>query len=380
MKDLKTKLENFYKNKKVLITGHTGFKGSWLCEILLLLGAKIAGVSLAPNTNPSLFEQLEIEKRICHYLIDIRNKDELNKIILDFQPDYVFHLAAQPLVRLSYQKPLETYQTNFMGTVNVLETLRELQIIYKTNNKKCSSVFITTDKCYENKEWESSYRESDEMGGYDPYSSSKGASEIAINAYRRSFMNPEVDILNLKIGVASARAGNVIGGGDWAEDRVVPDSIRFLSENKPIVVRNPSSTRPWQHVLDPLVGYLILAASQKNALENNVQADVVNTCSAFNFGPPLKSNVSVENLINEILKCWPGTWIDISNSNELHEAKKLNLSWDKAYHILNWHPQLTLEESVQYTVNWYKDVLINKLNPHQCTIKDINSYFQNSIL
>ena len=267
-----------------------------------------------------------------------------------------------------------------MGTVHVLDALRELQEIYKNNknNINCSAVFVTTDKCYENKEWESSYRESDQMGGYDPYSSSKGASEIVINAYRRSFMNPTEDYKNLKIGIASARAGNVIGGGDWAEDRLVPDSIRYLSEKKQILVRNPSSTRPWQHVLDPLIGYLLLGAFQKNAVEKNIKKDMISLCSAFNFGPPIQSNVSVEELINEILNFWPGTWKDISNSYDFHEAKKLNLSWDKAYHLLKWHPQLTLEQSVQYTVKWYHDVLVKKLNPYQCTIGNINSYFKNN--
>ena len=378
MKNLKTKLEKSFKDKLVFVTGHTGFKGSWLCEILILLGARVVGYSLAPGTNPSLFEQLNLENRVDNNIFDIRDKDNLIKKIVESQPDYLFHLAAQPLVRTSYKQPIETYEINVMGTIHILEALRNLEKDYKKINKTCASVFVTTDKCYENKEWESSYRESDQLGGYDPYSSSKAAAEIAISAYRSSYMNANkkyIDGLNLpKIGISSARAGNVIGGGDWAQDRIIPDCIRYLLKNEKIIVRNPLNTRPWQHVLDPLFGYLLLASIQKNALDKKDKRNIIKTCDSFNFGPPLNSNVSVENLIEELLKHWPGNWQEDINQDNLHEAGKLNLAWDKAYHILDWHPKWFLKDSVNKTVIWYKDVLKNNKSPYDCVLRDINSY------
>ena len=378
MKNLKTKLEKSYKDKLVFVTGHTGFKGSWLCEILILLGARVVGYSLAPPTNPSLFEQLNLENRVDNYIFDIRDKDNVIKKIVECQPDYLFHLAAQPIVRNSYKEPVETYETNVMGTIHILEALRILENEYKKINKTCASVFVTTDKCYENKEWESSYRESDQLGGYDPYSSSKAAAEIAISAYRSSYMNANkkyIDDLNLpKIGISSARAGNVIGGGDWAQDRIIPDCIRYLLKKEKIIVRNPLNTRPWQHVLDPLFGYLLLASIQKNALDKKDKRNIIKTCDSFNFGPPLNSNVSVENLIEELIKYWPGNWQEDINQDNLHEAGKLNLAWDKAYHILDWHPKWFLKDSVNKTVVWYKDVLKNSKSPYDCVLRDINSY------
>lgn len=378
MNSVYQKLEESYKNKVVLITGHSGFKGAWISELLLMLGAKVNGISLPPNTTPSLFEQNNLEKRIDNNFIDIRQKNLLISKIVEISPDYIFHMAAQPLVRRSYQIPLETYEINFMGTVHILEALRQMQAFYQKNNKICSSVFITTDKCYENKEKEISYRESDLLGGFDPYSSSKAASELAIAAYRNSFMSPVIGENSKKlpnIGVSSVRAGNVIGGGDWATDRLVPDSIKSLSQNKIIRLRNPNSTRPWQHVLDPITGYLILGAKQRKALKDKNKSEILKTCGAYNFGPLLNSNVSVKNLIKEVLKHWPGKFEISKETNHLHEASKLNLAWDKAYHLLSWYPKWDLEKTIKYTVNWYKKVLLENLDPKECTIENIQDYF-----
>ena len=380
MNVLKKRLIKAYKDKVVIVTGHTGFKGSWMCELLLNLGARVVGIALPPDTNPSLFEQINLKDRISNNFIDIRNKEILIKKIIDSNPDYVFNLAAQPLVRLSYEKPLDTYETNFMGTIYVLEALRKLKFIYEKDTRTCSSVFITTDKCYKNREWVSGYRESDSLGGFDPYSSSKAASELAISAYRNSYMNPEIgNKLNETftcIGVASARAGNVIGGGDWSIDRIIPDSIRALYKKEKINVRNPNSTRPWQHVLDPLIGYLTLGALQKEALEEKNQEDILKMCCAYNFGPVVSSNVSVESLINIVLKYWPGSWERDLDKSKLYESSKLNLNWDKAYHFLKWHPKWGLEESVNYTVNWYKKVLIEKEDPRNCILRDFEKYLK----
>jgi CDP-glucose 4,6-dehydratase len=256
MSQLGHQLRVAYQGRTVLVTGHTGFKGAWLCEWLLMLGARVVGVALAPNTEPALFDQLGLADRIEHHILDIRHRDGLAERVLAAEPDFIFHLAAQPLVRLSYAEPVETYATNVMGTVHLLDALRELDARYKSSNRICATVFITTDKCYENREWLHAYREEDALGGYDPYSSSKAAAELAIAAYRRSYFNPARADDAPHVGIASARAGNVIGGGDWAQDRIVPDCIRHLERGEAIPVRNPISTRPWQHVLEPLAGYL----------------------------------------------------------------------------------------------------------------------------
>lgn len=330
-----------YNGKKVLVTGHTGFKGSWLCEWLLKLGAQVYGLALNPPTTPALFDQLNLSSRINHCVVDVRDQQAVQSRIADITPDFIFHLAAQPLVRLSYREPVETYATNVMGTVHVLEAIRHL-------GTPCSVILITTDKCYENREWLYGYREEDPMGGYDPYSSSKGAAELVIAAYRRSFF------LNTPIHVASARAGNVMGGGDWALDRIVPDSIRFLLRNKAIPVRNKTATRPWQHVLEPLSGYLQLGA-RLTCLTPTTPSTQVNTlCSGFNFGPNLTSNRTVAELVQEILKHWPGTWEDRSDPHQPHEASLLNLATDKAFHVLNWRPVWEFPEAVAKTVQWYR--------------------------
>lgn len=330
---LKLQLTKTFLEKKVFVTGHTGFKGSWLSEWLLALGAKVSGFSLPPPTQPALFDQLRLADRLEHLTGDIQDRAAIAQAIDRVQPDFVFHLAAQPLVRLSYREPVETWQTNVMGTLNVIEGLRAL-------SKPCAAVFATTDKVYENREWNYAYREEDPLGGYDPYSSSKAAAEIGIRAWRRSFLST-----NHSVKLASARAGNVIGGGDWAEDRIVPDAMRALAAGQSISVRNPGSTRPWQHVLEPLSGYLLLAA---RLADSSLEPD------AFNFGPSLASNRSVSDLIDEVLKHWPGEWTDCSDPAAVHEAGKLNLATDKAFHLLGWQPRWDFAETIQKTVEWYR--------------------------
>lgn len=326
-----------FAGKTVLVTGHTGFKGSWLAEWLLLLGAQVHGLSLAPESGPALFDQLGLASRVHHQIGDIRDASLVCRHIQQIQPDFVFHLAAQPLVRLSYKEPVETYATNVMGTVHVLDALRTLE-------KPCAAVMVTTDKCYENREWLHGYREEDPMGGYDPYSSSKGMAELAIAAYRRSFFAEH------PVKIASARAGNVIGGGDWAMDRIVPDCIRALQVGAPIGVRNPHATRPWQHVLEPLSGYLWLAACLSKATGSDSPL-----CSGFNFGPGHDANRTVGELVVEALKTWPGRWEDQSDPFAHHEAKLLQLSTDKANALLGWSAAWRFADAVRETVTWYRE-------------------------
>lgn len=321
-----------YRGRKVFVTGHTGFKGSWLCEWLLMLGAEVAGFSLAPEAG-GLFHELGLETRLAHRIGDVRDRSLLGKAIRDFRPDHVFHLAAQPLVRTSYEKPVETFETNVNGTIHVLEALRSLK-------EPCAAVFVTTDKCYENREWLQGYRETDKLGGNDPYSASKAMAELAIAACRRSFFPG-----NGPVRIASARAGNVLGGGDWAADRIFPDAMRALREGREVPVRNPASTRPWQHVLEPLSGYLLLGI---RLLEDG------DLCSAFNFGPWTDSNRTVRELVEEILKHIPGKWVDRSDPASPHESHLLHLSIDKAYHLLGWRPVWGFAETVEKTVAGYQ--------------------------
>jgi CDP-glucose 4,6-dehydratase len=334
-----------FKKKRVWLSGHTGFKGSWLATWLLDLGAHVHGFALEPATNPSLFEQLGIQSQIQHEIGDIRDAEAVQRSIDSAGPDFVFHLAAQPLVRLSYQEPVATYATNVMGTLHLLEALRSV-------SQPCSAVFVTTDKCYHNREWPYAYREEDALGGHDPYSSSKAAAEIVIAAYRSSFFSPGT---NPKTKIASARAGNVIGGGDWASDRIVPDAIRSLARGEAIPVRNKQATRPWQHVLEPLSGYLWLAALLSNpSLREKTGASEF--CSAFNFGPDLLSNRTVQELIEEVLKHSPGSWIDRHDPGAVHEAGLLNLATDKACHLLGWQSVWNFENTVAETIGWYSAV------------------------
>ena len=361
-------IQDSFKNLRVLITGDTGFKGSWLCEWLIGMGAECFGLGLAPNTDPALFKQLGLEKRLHHKNLDVRDCSGLKKLVLDVQPDIVFHLAAQPLVRFSYDIPVETYETNVMGTVHLLDSLRFL-------NKKCAVVCITTDKCYENQEWLHSYRENDPLGGYDPYSSSKGACEIAIKSYRRSYFS---DPDQCGVAIASVRAGNVIGGGDWAVDRIIPDCVSALKSAKPIPVRNLVATRPWQHVLEPLSGYIILANELWNGLSNqdSVASKVhySKLCDAFNFGPNIESNRTVYDLVKEVLKNWEGSWEDQSDPNAPHEASLLNLSRDKAFHLLNWSPRWDFSRTIKETISWYKAAQSNDVDARTFTQKQIQTY------
>lgn len=350
---------NFWKNKRVLVTGHTGFKGSWLSLWLLKNGADVLGFGLPPDLTPSLFEQLRLKDNLRHHLGDIRDMDSMSSLFTKFKPDVVFHLAAQPLVRESYRFPVDTWQINVMGTINVLEILKNL-------DQRCAAVFITTDKCYENREWEYGYRESDPLGGYDPYSSSKAGAEIAIASWRNSFFKSS------PVKIASARAGNVIGGGDWAKDRIVPDVMRSLQRGESIPVRNPNATRPWQHVLEPLGGYMVLAEKLYNSNENpNPFA------SSFNFGPNLSSNQKVCTLVEEILKYWDGKWNDCSDPASPHEASKLNLAIDKAFHHLSWQPVWNFPITIQMLVEWYKaSTEMNNLEIRDLSLSQIQAYEQ----
>ena len=347
---------DLYRSKRVFVTGHTGFKGSWLTQWLLELGAHVTGYALPPPTKPSMFEQIGLEGKIKHIVGDVRDLVKLSAAIAEARPDFIFHLAAQPLVRLSYEQPVETYSTNIMGTVNLLEAVR-------LEAKPCVVVIVTTDKCYENKEWLHGYREEDPMGGFDPYSSSKGAAELVVAAYRRSYFSDP----KLGIHVATARAGNVIGGGDWAVDRIVPDCVRSLQKSEAIVVRNKTSTRPWQHVLEPLSGYLWLGACLSKPELSHFGDRLA---CAFNFGPELSSNKTVAELVDQILKYWPGKWADKSDPHALHEAKLLNLATDKAFHVLSWRPSWNFEKTIQSTVYWY----LNSLDKTEITKKQIFAY------
>lgn len=329
----KTMLE-FYKDKKVLVTGHTGFKGSWLSIWLNMLGAEVIGIALDPVTPKDNFELSGIGDLIKDYRADIRDLKRIEEIVDKEQPEILFHLAAQPIVLDSYQHPVYTFETNVMGTVNLLEAFR-------LSNSLKTGVFITTDKCYENLEKHYSYKESDPMGGHDPYSASKGAAELAICSYRRSFFS------NTEKRIASVRAGNVIGGGDWSPYRLIVDIIKALENNTEIEIRNPNAIRPWQHVLEPLGGYLLLAA--KMQLEQSYD-------EAWNFGPEAENIVTVQELLEEVIRYYGiGSWKDVSDKEKLHEATLLALDINKAKTKLNWHPKLNLQETVKYTVDWYKN-------------------------
>ena len=332
---------NAYSGKRVLVTGHTGFKGAWLCEWLLGLGAEVCGLAL-PALKPSLFFALELERRMKHAIQDIRNAHELEHAIREFQPEIIFHLAAQALVRASYREPVETFTTNVLGTANLLEAVRVAKI-------PCSIVVVTSDKCYENDGRSHNFKETDPLGGHDPYSASKAAAEIVVASYRDSFFahGPEV-------ALASARAGNVVGGGDWAEDRIVPDCIRALTAGRPIPVRNPDFTRPWQHVLEPLGGYLLLGAKLEQARQTGSAAEIARYAQAFNFGPNPDANRSVRELVEEVLRHWPGAWEQVHQEKHLKEAPLLSLAIDKAQAELGWQPRWDFAETIKATARWYQ--------------------------
>lgn len=350
---------DIFQDKTVWLSGHTGFKGAWLAQWLTQLGAHVHGFAQPPATSPSIFKQLGLAGKIGHEIADVRDAEATKQSIVDIQPDFVFHLAAQALVRYSYEHPLETYATNVMGTAHVLEALRLLK-------KPCAAVIITTDKCYENRELDYAYMEEDHLGGYDPYSSSKGAAEIVIGAYRRSFFAES------SVRIASARAGNVIGGGDWALDRIVPDCIRALQRGDAIPIRNKTATRPWQHVLEPLSGYLWLATALTKP--NIVGAKLKEVLSAFNFGPEKEANRTVLELVEGILKNWPGRWEDKSDPEAVHEARLLMLSTARAKRVLRWHPVWKFETAIARTVEWYHGVNENPAVAENLTLRHIAEY------
>ena len=345
-----------YRGKRVLVTGHTGFKGSWLCEWLLALGAEVTGLALPPPTDPALFDQLGLAGRLRHRLGDIRDLPTVRAAVDDARPDFIFHLAAQPLVRLSYEQPVETYATNVQGTVHLLEAIR-------CAGRACAVVAVTTDKCYENKGDGGAFGEDDPLGGHDPYSSSKAAAELVVKAYRLSYFSGP----GCRIRLASARAGNVIGGGDWAADRIVPDCIRALRAGAAIPVRNKVSTRPWQHVLEPLGGYLWLGAGL--AREGGA-----GLATAFNFGPRKAANRTVGDLVGEILRHWPGRWEDRSAPSAVHEARLLGLATGKARSLLGWQAVWDFDRTVEKTVQWYRRVGESPASAAELTRTQISSY------
>lgn len=350
---------NFYKGKRVLVTGHTGFKGSWLSIWLHELGAEVIGIGLDPFTERDNYVLSGIGNKIkADIRADIRDGERMKEIFSEFQPEIVFHLAAQPLVRLSYDKPVETYETNVMGTINIMEAIR------CTESAKVA-VMITTDKCYENKEQIWGYRENEPMGGYDPYSSSKGAAEIAISSWRRSFFNPADYGKKHHVSIASVRAGNVIGGGDWALDRIIPDCIKALEAGKDIDIRSPKAIRPWQHVLEPLSGYMLLAQKMWN--------EPVKYCEGWNYGPLPESISTVWEVANKVVENYgSGKLNDVSDSNALHEAKLLMLDISKAKFQLGWEPRMNISQCVELTVDWYKRY--RSKDVYEICLQQINKY------
>ena len=329
----------FWEGKKVLLTGHTGFKGSWLSLWLQSLGANVIGYALPPPTNPSLFETAQVANDMTSIIADIRDLDKLQAVFAEHQPEIVIHMAAQPLVRYSYINPVETYSTNVMGTVNLLEAARHTPSVRAIVN-------VTTDKCYENREWAWGYRENEPMGGFDPYSNSKGCSELVTAAYRNSYFHPEL-YQEHGVALASARAGNVIGGGDWAEDRLIPDIMRAITKGEPVNIRNPHAIRPWQHVLEPLSGYLVLA--QTLVEEGSAFAE------GWNFGPNDEDAKPVQWIVKHLTESWgnDASWL-VDEGDHPHEAHYLKLDCSKAKTRLDWHPRWHLDEALEHIISWQK--------------------------
>tara|TARA_B110000240_G_C13508875_1_gene457947 strand:- start:3389 stop:4471 length:1083 start_codon:yes stop_codon:yes gene_type:complete len=345
------KFLNFYKDKKILVTGHTGFKGSWLTTWLHQLGAEVVGISLDPKTGKDNFVLCQLNKKTKDYRADIRDLKSITKIIEKERPEILFHLAAQPIVIDSYSDPVSNFDINIMGTVNLLEAFRN-------SSSLKTGVFVTSDKCYDNIEKNYSYKESDSMGGHDPYSASKGAAELVISSYRKSFFSAGDK------RIASVRAGNVIGGGDWSPFRLIVDVINGIENKETIEIRNPKAQRPWQHVLEPLGGYLKLAA---------YMSDSVSFDEGWNFGPESSNVVSVEEILNETIKAYgEGSWLDVSKNEKLHEAQLLSLNINKAKDKLNWKPLLDLKQTVFYTVDWYKRY--KHENVFNICVQQINNY------
>lgn len=350
---------SFWSGKRVFLTGHTGFKGSWLAFWLASMGAKVTGYALKPHTQPNLFNTLGIFDLIeKSYIADIRNLDNLQRTMIDAEPDILFHMAAQPLVRYSYLNPVETYAVNVMGTVNVLESTRRIRSLRAT-------VVVTTDKCYENKEWDWGYREIEPMGGYDPYSNSKGCAELVTSAYRQSYFSDNKSLLNHH-AIASVRAGNVIGGGDWSEDRLIPDAIKSFEAGRPLIIRNPFAIRPWQHVLEPLSGYLVLAEA--------LYDKGIDYASPWNFGPHQDDARPVNEVIDLLIAQWGGSakW-QSDNSDQPYESNMLKLDCSKAHSHLNWKPRWSLETAIKNIVTWHQAFQSNK-NMHEISLAQINQY------
>ena len=345
---------NFWKGKRVLLTGHTGFKGSWLSLWLQELGSELTGFALSPPTQPSLFQSAEVSKGMKSVIGDIRDYRSLEKALIDSKPEIIIHMAAQPLVRYSYQNPVETYATNVMGTVHLLESVRQIDGVRAIVN-------VTTDKCYENKEWVWGYREEEPMGGHDPYSSSKGCSELVTSAYRRSYFE------STGTGLASARAGNVIGGGDWAGDRLVPDILRAFERHQPVIIRNPHSIRPWQHVLEPLSGYMSLAERLWN--------DPIAFAEGWNFGPRDEDAKPVGWIVESLVNLWgdKAGWRIESSEHQPHEANYLKLDISKARQRLGWEPRWPLQTALKKIVSWQKDYLAGK-NLRSKTLDQISEF------
>jgi len=350
----KNLFKGIYEGKTVLVTGHTGFIGSWLTLWLQSLGAKVVGYSLEPPTKPSLFETLGLENEITHIIGDIQDKQNLSDSIEKYKPEIVIHLAAQPLVRVSYEDPVETFRTNILGTVNILDSIRKSDYV-----KAC--VVMTSDKCYQNIGANHFHKETDPLGGSDPYSASKGAAEIITNSFRNSFFNEE--------SIATVRAGNVIGGGDWAKDRIIPDCIRALTTDKQIMVRNPSSIRPWQFVLEPISGILWLGSK----LYTNPKT----YSEAWNFGPNQMNKITVEKIVQNIIKIWnKGDWIDVSkeSKDQSIESPSLLLDSTNALNSLEWKTIYSFETAINETISWYKSYYNNSASMRELSINQIEQY------
>jgi CDP-glucose 4,6-dehydratase len=346
--------QEFWKGKRVFLTGHTGFKGSWLSLWLCSLGAEVRGYALNPPTSPSLFNEAKIDTIIDSQIADIRDQDTLHESMTGFNPDILIHMAAQPLVRYSYDAPIETYEVNVIGTAKVLEVARSCPNLRAIVN-------ITTDKCYENDGRAEGYKENDPMGGYDPYSSSKGCAELVASSYRRSFLQDQ------GIGIASVRAGNVIGGGDWADDRLIPDILRSFEKNKPVVIRNPKATRPWQHVLEPLSGYLILA--------QNLYKDQKKYAEGWNFGPNEKDVQPVDWILDKMISKWPNSSWELDNNSNPHEAGFLKLDISKAKSKLGWSPVWELSQTLERIISWHQ-AWLNKDDMQTVCLTEIEEYMR----
>jgi len=350
---------NVFTEKKILITGHTGFKGSWLTSWLLKLDASVCGVSIDVPTSPSMFEILNLHNKIEHNICDIRNYERLQDIIIKYQPDFIFHLAAQPIVSRSYFEPLNTISTNVIGTTNLLDISRKL-------DRKCCIIIVTSDKCYNNNEWVWGYRENDRLGGDDIYSASKAACEILFNSFSKTYFNPE----DSKVSIGSVRAGNVIGGGDWAKDRIVVDCVRSWTDSRSVVIRCPDATRPWQHVLEPLSGYLLYA--------HDLYTNKISSGESFNFGPSSEENISVVDLINDLYSKFnvPGILepYEVVDKIAFNESSLLRLNCDKALSLLKWRSNFEYSRTIDFIADWYNKFYYDDIDMYDFTLSQIEFY------